>query len=598
MLIDFLASLSFYVIPYLTGRFFTKKTIQAFVLGSFLWFIIFFLTSFILSILKINEFALVIRSIAVIISSLSLINILVYLVREKPKISFENIQIATILTIFTAFVYFFIWKRNTPYPLQLNWDIYEHITLANSISLGNISFLTSKISDTFTFASYSPLFGILLSIPKIVFGKSLLGIYWWLEYWHFLITAFALFLISRKIFINKTISVLSSIVSSLTFESVVIYSTLFLIPQTLVAVLTILIIAEIKEYKKIMLLIAALTLFLMHFVVGALSLFILLVFYLANRFRISQKILNISIVLSTFVSAILIGLNFVGNWQILGREEAVHFSFNIVEKLGFLLDWYGIIFFVFAAIGYVKILKNGNYALKIILILALLLFGISFAPFSYFLKFYVLGHYFVNLVIVAGIAVLIANLPAILKYLGILWIAFVLLITFYRNQLVYKDSLHFQNNETQVSFGEIEAGEFLASYNKNGKMFLISDPSLQYIFEATSGINTQGGAYMDTQTRRDLIAINGSYDGQFIKNKLLEVKDLVSSTDGKRLFAVGGRYFAWQNFSNEQKQSTFYNIWTSRQMSNSDLNYVNFLKKSDKFRLIYQNKEVAIFEII
>ena len=601
MLIDLFASLSFYLIPYLTGRFFTKRIAQAWILGALIWFIVYFLVTVVSASLKIANFAELIRALAIVVSGLSLINIAVSWFKEKPKISLENIQISGILLIFTAFVYFIIWKRNTPYPLQLNWDIYEHITLANNIVLGKLSFFAPKISDTFTFNSYSPLFGVLLSLPKIIFQKSLIGIYWWLEYWHFLLTAVVSFMLARKVFAGKWLSLTSAIFSSLVFESVIAYSTLFLVPQTLVALIAVFVFLEIKDYKMRMLLIAALVILLMHYVIGVLCLLILALFYLAIRFQPSEKLLKILILISSLVSAFLIALNFFGNWQVLAREEASHYIFPIEQKLGFLLDWYGIILFVFALLGCVKIFKSGSNLQRVILIIALLVFGISLAPFSYFLKFYVVGHYFINIVIIAGVAVLTANLPAVLRLLGIAWLTFVLLVTFYKNQLVYKGPLHFQDYETLVSPQEFAAGDWLANYQKNDHLFLISDPSLQYILEASSGVNTQGGVYMDLQTRKALISINGSFDPEFIKHQLLSIKDLNQSDNQlshKTLFVIGGRYFAWQNLSNEEKESTFYNIWSPVQMNTYNKIYFDFLNQSQQFKLLYKNDQLAIFEVI
>ena len=600
MLIDFFASLSFYIIPYLTGRFFTKKVFLAWIVGAFLWFAIYFSVFTGLQILKINNFSLVIRYLAIGISLFSLINIGYSFRKERPRFDFLNLQIGTFLLVFTSIVYFLIWKRNTPYPLQLNWDIYEHITLANLISDGKLSFFTTRISDTFTFTSYSPLFGILLSLPKIIFQRGLLGIYWWLEYWHYFLTAIASFLIAQKLFRDRGLALLAAILSSLTFEAVIAYSALFLIPQTMVALITVFLASEIISYKKIFLLIASLVILLMHYVVGPLCLAFLGVLYLAPRLPISLKFLNAMVVLATAFLLGILGLHFLGNWQVLSIEEASHFSFSIFEKAGFILDWYGI-FILFALIGFFGILRGKNYSQKIILILALIIFGISFSPFSYFLKFYVLGHYLTNLIIVAGIAVLVSNFSNFLKFISFTILTVSLAITFYNNQLLYKEPLHFGNYVAQISNGEVDASAFLASYNKKENAFLVSDPSLQYVLEANSGVNTQGGVYMNLSTRKTLESMNGSYNPVFIRNKVLSIEDsLTSDRNSHRqvLFAVGGRYFEWQALPRSQKESTFYNIWSPKTITPNDQTYINFLKNSKQFKLLYQNKEIAIFQVI
>ncbi|MBI2049686.1 hypothetical protein HYT32_02160 [Candidatus Roizmanbacteria bacterium] len=603
MLIDFFASLSFYIIPYLTGRLFVKRTFQAWILGALLWFVAYFLVSGILGVLKINYFSSVIRYLAIGICIISIAKIIFSFIKERPRINIRVSDLLTgvFLTFFTSLVYFLIWKRNTPYPLQLNWDIYEHITLANLIVSGKLSFFTTQISDTFTLNSYSPMFGILLSLPKIIFQKNILGIYWWLEYWYYLLTALASFMIAKRLFNDKWLAVIFTITSSLVFESIVAYTTLFLLPQTLVALLTIFIILHIKEHKIGFLALVILVVTLLHYVVGILCLFVLVAFYLILRLGINLSFLNKGVLIATLALLSSIVLNFLGKWQVLEREEAAHFNFTILQKLGFLVDWYGITIFIFAVIGYIKIVKGKSYSEKIILIVALLIFGISFAPFSYFLKFYVLGHYFINLIVVAGIGVLLANLPITLKSIGSSFLVLLLVITFYKNQLAYKEPLRFEAYDTQISVSEIKAGEFLSSFNKDGTAFIISDPSLQYILEAISGINTQGGAYMDLQTRIVLDSINGVYNTEFIINKLSEIHDLIPDAqkqNRKILFVIGGRYFAWQRLTVEQKEKTFYNVWSPRKLMEDDIVYLDFLISSLNFKIVYRNDEIAILEVI
>lgn len=485
-----------------------------------------------------------------------------------------------------------------PYPMQLNWDMYEHITLANEISLGRLSFLTSQISDTFTFNSYSPIFGVLLSLPKIIFQKSLIGIYWWLEYWHYILTALATFLLAKKVFNNNLLSFMAAIISSLTFESLMVYTTLFLIPQTLVALLTAFALIKIEEYKLRWLMLLIFEIFLMHYIVGAISALILFGVYLSKRLNLSTKILNLGIIGSILVISASIGANFVGRWEILAREEAKYFNFSLMEKAGFFLDWYGLISFALLLLGCLKIVKNGTSDQKLILATAIFILAISLAPFSYFLKFYVIGHYLVNIVIVAGVGVLLLNLPRFLKVIGALLITSVFIAIFYINQLVFKEPLFFRNFNTNVSPKEIETGKWLSSYNNGANAFLISDPALQYILEAASGVNSAGGAYMSPENRRLLSDLGSFNQSSLIKNNLLMIKDrLQDKKDREVLFVVGGRYFSWQSLSHREKDSIFYNIWSPKIINEKNRDYIDFLKESSEFKPIYENDELIIFSV-
>src|ERR1035437_2946344 len=279
-LIDLMVGLSFYLLPYLTGRIFVKKIVQAWILGALIWFLIYFVVVGV-NVFAHFDFQSVIRMIALIISVVSLLKLGKEFISEKPKINWQSIFIASFLALFTAFVYFFIWKRNTPYPMQLNWDIYEHLTLSNLLSLGKLSFSTTQITDTFTFNSYSPIFNILLSLPKVIFQRGLLGVYWGIEYWHYLLTAFAAFILAKKVFNNNWLALLAAIVSSLVFESAVVYSTRFLIPQTLAALVAVFVAAKIKDYRWPILLVAGAVILLTHYLVGPLCLLILAALYLS-----------------------------------------------------------------------------------------------------------------------------------------------------------------------------------------------------------------------------------------------------------------------------------------------------------------------------
>jgi hypothetical protein len=594
MIVDFFASLSFYLIPYLIGRFFTKSIILSWLAGALSLFIIFFGSAQIAILLKIN-FSLLVSIIMVGLSLISFIQLSLD-IAKKPK-SFTKLNPGIIfMLIFSSLVYFLIWKRNTPYPLVLNWDIYEHLTLANLIAAGKLSLLTTKISDTFTLNSYSPIFHILLSVPKIIFQKNLLGIYWWLEYWQYLLTIIASFLLARKISGNKLTAFLSALISGLVFESSVAYSPLFLIPQTLVALLTVFLITELKNIKLKFFLLSALVIFLLHYIVGILCIFVLGIIYWAQKKQLKRP--NLLILASFLISLALILLNLKAKWEVLRIEEAQHFNFPLWQKLGFFADWYGIGLAICFIIGFISIVRSNELDKKIILIVGLLILGLSLAPFSYFLKFYVLGGYFINFVLALGLSVLLSNLPRIWKILGFFWVTIFLILTFYKNQLIYKEPLHFNNFETQLSFQEIEAGKWLAQNSKAG-VFLISDPGTQYILEALSGVNTQGGAYMSLKTRQKLISINSSHDPVFIKGKLLKIKDELETSSGRdALFVVGGRYFAWQDLSGKEKESFFYNIWSPKLINPQDENFINLLSRSLDFKLIYRNNELCVFKII
>ena len=128
--LDFLASLTFFLVPFLLGNALLiisrlqKNVLTAFVVGGLAVYLLqFFLDSLVPS----NYWSAVLW---LTFLAATFVNILSY----KSKLSLKGVALPYIaITIFTALIYFFVWKSSTPYPMSVDWDIYEHITLANQI---------------------------------------------------------------------------------------------------------------------------------------------------------------------------------------------------------------------------------------------------------------------------------------------------------------------------------------------------------------------------------------------------------------------------------------------------------------------------------
>lgn len=604
MFIDFLASLSFYFIPFLLGRLFLRRTIQAYALGLLILYIIYFIVAGTVNFFPELDFTNTIKLIVIFLCSISVINLLILVFRQRDfklkNILFETISYIFIL-LFSVFIYFFIFKRNTPYPMNFNWDIYEHITLANLIAKGNLSLIPSEISDTFTFDGYTSLFQVLLSVPKVLFNTNLLGVYWFLEYWHYFLSILAFFLLAKRIFNDKWLSLVSVIIGGLVFESIVVYNPFFLIPQTFSALLAVFMIYEfITQGLKswILYLVLMIPVLLIHYIVGFLSIVFFIIFIVFRRKFFLDRI-NIFTILAL---VLLIGgvlLNFLGSWNLTQREEAMHFNFDLSRKINYFLEWYGIGLPFFLVLGFLKTLFKGSEKQKMVLVLSMLTLLLVLLPASYVLKFYAIGSYFVNIIIVAGIGALLHYLPVKIKPFATLWLGISLLVVFYSNQATYKEFLYFKGLASHVSKAEIDTATWLSSAAKPHTL-LISDPSTQYILEAVSGVNTQGGVYASARTRRILNEIRFEYDTGKISEKLLSINDQLETEQDKRdntIWVLSGRYFAWQELPENEKNSFFYNIWTPKKLEDADKAYIDFLIRSNKFKKIYGNEEMVILEL-
>lgn len=496
-----------------------------------------------------------------------------------------------LLVVISLAVYFLIWRSLTPFPLTLNWDIYEHITLANKISEGHLSFLPSKISDTFTFNGYSTLFQIFLSVPKILFHADLIKVYYYLEYGYFLLTIIATYLLAQSIFGSKFTGFIAGLFSIFIFENFMAYTSLFLIPQNLAATLSILVLYSLskdKDHLFFYVVFCAIFIFLIHFIIGLLGIAAILGFIWLRKKPLI--LLNKLIIASLAFLLLMAGLNYIGGLEFTGREEAAHFTFSLVAKLSFLLDWYSLslLFLPFAAY---TIFQKGASGQKVILILAFLFLGLSISPVSYALKFFSFEHYFLNLVLAAGISILLINLPKLIRTLSVAWLTFALLIVFFKSESFYKEPLYFDGKQSHISQNELEAAKYLSN-NFGSDALLLSDPSTQYILEAASGINTQGGAYATKETRKIIASLD--------LTKIRNIRDQLSYENVNRkktLLALGGRFFAWRQLPQTQRLSFFYNIWQPRILEPQDHLYIDDLINNQNVKLLYSNKELVILEI-
>jgi hypothetical protein len=605
MITDLFASLIFYLLPYLTGRLFTKKIFYAWILGALSWFAIYLGTSAFLQVIgKEASLSLVIKVLAGGITVVSLVRML----RQRKAIAFAPQKLLrkfwplALLLLLSLFTFFGIWRGTTPYPLQLNWDIYEHITLANKVVEGTFSFFTSQITDTFTFNSYSPIFHVLLSLPKMLFDVNLLGVYWWLEYWHYAVTIIASYLLGYKIFGNRTQAFLMGMLGTLIFISSVAFTPLFLLPQTLCALMLIYAITtlDFRSGKEIGLVVLAMI--LMHYIIGIVAVGLLLLIYLISKqyLKINKNtIVTLIAVATTIILIAVILLHLQGKWNLTGREEAAFFNFSLQEKGTFLFQWYGIFFPVFFILGYLQILYKGTIGQKFLLSVALMLLACALAPLSYVLKYFVLVWYFVNLILVAGMGMFVNRFSPFGKGIALLLLTFLLLLVFYANQLTFKNYIDFQGKVTHITPLEIEAALWLSA-NVDKHSFIVSDPTTQYILEAVSGINSQGGAYMSQESRQILSRIAGIDNPEFIKDQVVNIEDGLSFERTRRtrtIFVISGRYFAWQQSTQEEKNTFSFNIWQPRKLDDYGRYLADRLAESGLFKRIYQNDEVAIFSL-
>lgn len=535
-------------------------------------------------------------SIAIVFFSIKRIN------KTKVKnLIKSNIKTGLFLMIL-GIVIFTLWKINTPYPFPLNWDFFHHQTVVNQIKSGKLSIFTSQLSDTFGFNGYTTSFHVLMAWPQIVFNVNPLEYYWWLEFFHLLSVLAGSYFLAKKVFKNKLLPVIASLFSGFIFESFMAYSSLLLIPQTLVAVLFAYLLGiTIDSQTNTKELIPGLIfLVLLHSIIGPLAVITLLFVQLIlnNKQRMSIKSINIGIVLGVIILVIFGFLPAPIDLTYLNRGEALAFNLTIWEKWKYLGIFSGYLITILFPLGGLIILIKNNFKPKIILLVSILLLVPTIIFLPYVFKFIVLARYPILLISGYTFFKIITWIKSrILQLFVFLFLIFSLTILFINSTEFIRNVLKQDESVAQISKDEYQATLFLKNNYQESGVLLVSDPATQHILEPLSQINTQGGAYSSDQTRKLLTQINQIDNPELIKIKLFQVNDQLESKPNKVIFALSGRYFDWQNKTEKQKMDLSFNIWRPVDLSFNNRSYINHLKNSKHFTLLYSNSKIALLEV-
>ena len=538
-----------------------------------------------------------------LISGLILLKVPLY-----KEIKFPDI-ISSFLILILAGITFFIWSVRSPFPL--NWDLYEHQTLSNLIQQGQINFFTSKISDTFGFNSYPPVFHTLLAIVQKPFNFSPIEI---LSFWnslsfiHLFLVGLASYLLAKAVFKNDLLALISGILGTLVFDSVLTFTNLFVLPQTFTALLfslsfshLIAIKGKIQNWQATTIITL---LILNHYIIGpiAAAIYAVTLIFYKNRYKFKKLITPLStFILTTFLTIIIMYLPKIVDLSHVNHGEAAAYKFSLADRFDHFSRIYGYAGFIFLPIGLFYLLLKGKKKPELLWIffITVALTTLSITPLAYSAKFFVLARFFVNLTMASGIYWLMKlNKSEFLQGLSLVILTTTFFIQLILNSLYWKQGLWHLDKKAHLSLDEVAAAEFLKK-NYTSQDLIISDPSTQYILEALSGVNSAGGAFASQKTRQ-LLSEAYSQDDISKKSDLLnQIQDKIINHPKNKLFIVSGRYFLWQKTSKTQQLAFNYNIWTPQQLTLKDIEKINKMtKKNDYFAPIYANKYLVIFKII
>jgi len=523
-----------------------------------------------------------------------------WIIMEKPKTHH-----LFILAITTGISYM-IWRFQSPYPYPLNWDMWEHQTAVNAILDGRYTLLPSALSDTFGFNGYTTLFHFILAGFQYLFHPDILGFWWIAEIYMAFVTSMAAYALTRAITKRDDTALVAGVLSTLCFESSIVFAPFFLMPQTAAAVIWCFGFAWITHAKRfpnvIGLLVLSLVLLSMHFVIGGAGI-LTYAAYLIIRYipKASQK--TIRTIISTmplWVYILVLGLSRIVPMETINSGEAANFIQTLPEKLRDMQGWYGYFPILLVPIGILTLNHDAKSPhAKSIAIVALTVMAVVFSPIAYSMKFYAIGRYFLILYVATGVMYFVHE-TLIPKYkTGILFLFFgACLIIFTTNVFRWQESLLFQGIASHLSTQDRELVTFLHKNYENTNVMLISDPTTSYILEPLTGINTPGGAYMKADNRTHIASIITATNSAQLKTILAGVHDTVTTTPvNGYLLVLSARYFDWTNLLTAKQLGFAFNVWRPQAMTLVDTMATTTFETTMDTKPIFTNASATVFYI-
>lgn len=519
----------------------------------------------------------------------------------------SNILIYSFILITISIISFVIWNNDVPVPYGLNWDMFEHQTLINLIQQGTFSFKTSQISDTFQFDGYSSIFHLLNAIPQIIWHPEPARYWWIIQGLHLLSSVCASFYLGYVVTKRIIFGFIAAIIGAFSFESYVAYATLFLVPQTFTAVCFAYGLGMLLEQKELLakrlvwiLPVLFLFLFLNHYIIGSAAIVLLctVVCLLVLFQRWPKSYRGIVILLPLITFGILTFFTRFIDLSAINGGEALQYVYTPQKLFEFMQVFFGnaLIFLGIPGIIFSFHEKDNKY--RIVSIAGLLVLAVVVSGIPYALKFYVLGHYLIGIVMAGGIWLFAKNISSkiiqccILLFLT-LWFSIHLLL----NAVYWKNDIHYDSFSTHYSQAELDAATFLQAYDTQD-VLLLSDPATQYSLEAFSGMNSQGGAYMNNNTRYIVGKLFRYPTTEELIQELQTIQDpLMSKSHQRILLVMSGRLFQWINLPEENQQDITINIWAPAPLSYKQRNDIEQFRNYHNFNKIYENRDLIILEI-
>lgn len=523
---------------------------------------------------------------------------------HKPVVRLTSWLPAAVILGGAALVYG-LWTWQSPYPL--NWDLYQHQQLARLIGQGKIHYFTTEMSDTFGFNSYPPFFHVLLAIsqyPFVLRPVELLTYWQLLSYWQLVLVAVAAYHLMQAVTAKRSAGIFAALMSMLIFDSQTSLTTFFMMPQTIAAVLFILLLAKLLQTwdktSVMELVLGAVALVLMHYLVGGVGALVYLGVALYSKVtsrltgwgqRVPWSLLLAALGVAAVATMMRLPLAELNQGEGAAYSLDVTTTLQVVER-GFAYFAYALVPFGMFALWRSKLAWHKKE------MVSLLFFGFGLVLFSglpYALKLMSIWRFFLIVLIGLGVTLWWDKLRLVgTKVLFVLLLLVALGVNLLTNLIVFRSGIMAEGMYTHVAQADIDAATWLQA-NYGSDAMLLSDPGTQFILEGLSGVDSLAGAYMPLAQREVLWP--ALYHQQPAKLVAANRQLTAESQATKRLLVVSGRSFAWARANDEQWQSFTYNVWSPIAFSSNDKQVLAAITRQSGVKLMYQNTHIAIWEI-
>lgn len=529
-----------------------------------------------------------------------------------PKVSFGKLKsfglgLAGLAVI--AGVSFGVWSYNNPYPL--NWDFYQHQQLARLIREGEFNFLTTRMSDTFGFNSYPPLFHVPLSVSQwpIQLTPDFILSYWRvMEFWQVTLVGVAAFGLGYGVSGKKEVGWLAALLSGLIFDPMVSLTTYFFMPQTLAAVLFTGYMARLLrayDHKHIVgvgeVIIAVLSLGLMHYLVGGVGALIYLGVYgylaLGTRWPdFSKGMPWVALVVLITLGGVLVA-PYVP-LDSLNSGEAADYLFTLGDKQEVLERAMGYLGYLTIPLGLVYAVQKKKMVIWVALLIAFGLSGVVLAEIPYSLKIVSLLRFWLVVVAAMGLFELIQFMRnRMIKGLvfGVIMIG--LLVILATNLMYWQAGIMAEGKYSHLSQDDMKLVWLVEKAFGNRKVRVVSDPATQFIIEGLTVADSIGGSYMIAEKREALAQPIESHDARAVVSAAQLLEDGVDQDEEVRLLVLSGRTFLWARQEPEKRNSFGYNVWSPVDLTIEDYQLIEKIETLTGVQKVHESAYAVVFKI-